>query len=375
MKFLIDRDALLSAMSRVAGIVSKRGVIQILQNVLLDVTNEKKVGPRLTIRATDLDIEATVTVILNKVEATGRITAPAAQLLDIAKSLPEGAEIKAELVDGRLNVGGGRSRWKLSTLDALTFPVFAPGEWEWSHTISGAHLADTISRVSWAASTDAGKQFLCGVRVIVHGGELWAVATQSKDMAWARMDCEGAADFGGVTLSNRTCQEIVRFCTDRTDLTLKVSANMVMVQAEESSLWSKVVDLEYAAWQRMMDIERDGTFTVGRTLMTAALRRAAIGADVDKDGHYLRLELSAGALSVTGRSATTDALDEVEVGYEGEPVRIGINSEAVLNCLGVLTRDDVTVRFDPNRPAPISYQCDGDDGIICLSMPLKAGAA
>jgi len=52
MKVTIERAALLKAMSRAQGVVERKNTIPILANVLIEAD-----GERLSLRATDLDIE------------------------------------------------------------------------------------------------------------------------------------------------------------------------------------------------------------------------------------------------------------------------------------------------------------------------------
>ena len=54
MKLTIDRNALMRALSHVQAVVERRNTIPILSNILLQAE-----GDRLSLTATDLDIEAT----------------------------------------------------------------------------------------------------------------------------------------------------------------------------------------------------------------------------------------------------------------------------------------------------------------------------
>ena len=54
MKLTIDRNALMRALSHVQAVVERRNTIPILSNILMEAE-----GDRLSLTATDLDIEAT----------------------------------------------------------------------------------------------------------------------------------------------------------------------------------------------------------------------------------------------------------------------------------------------------------------------------
>lgn len=85
MKLTIDRNALMRALSHVQAVVERRNTIPILSNILMQAE-----GDRLSLTATDLDIEATDAAEAN-VKKAGAVTAPAQTLFDVVRKLPEGS--------------------------------------------------------------------------------------------------------------------------------------------------------------------------------------------------------------------------------------------------------------------------------------------
>ena len=117
MKFVISREALLRPLQLVAGVVEKRQTLPVLSNVLLEIE-----GQQLSLTGTDLEVELVGRVTLDEVGQEGAITVPAKKLMDICRSLPDGAQIEIEQDEARVNVRSGRSRFTLSTLPATEFP-------------------------------------------------------------------------------------------------------------------------------------------------------------------------------------------------------------------------------------------------------------
>jgi DNA polymerase-3 subunit beta len=74
MKLTIDRNALMRALSHVQAVVERRNTIPILSNILMVAE-----GDRLSLTATDLDIEATDAAEAS-VKKAGSVTAPAQTL-------------------------------------------------------------------------------------------------------------------------------------------------------------------------------------------------------------------------------------------------------------------------------------------------------
>ncbi len=112
MKVTIERAALLKAMSRAQGVVERKNTIPILATVLIEAE-----GGRLSLRATDLDIEV-IEEIAAAIERPGAVTVSAHLLHEIVRKLPEGAQLalSADSETGRLDLLAGRSRFSMATL-------------------------------------------------------------------------------------------------------------------------------------------------------------------------------------------------------------------------------------------------------------------
>ena len=133
MQFQISRDALLKPLQLVSGVVERRQTLPVLANVLL-VLKEKE----LSLTGTDLEVELVGKTEVDQAFQSGEVTVPARKLLDICKSLSEGAIIDIALAEKKLvlkcweepvlvdHVGGiriperaGRARYLLSQYRAV----------------------------------------------------------------------------------------------------------------------------------------------------------------------------------------------------------------------------------------------------------------
>ena len=90
MKVTVERSELLKSLGHVHRVVERRNTIPILANVLLHGDRSK-----LSLKATDLDIEVTDTIAA-EVAPGGSTTVPAHMFFDIVRKLPEGAQIVLE---------------------------------------------------------------------------------------------------------------------------------------------------------------------------------------------------------------------------------------------------------------------------------------
>src|SRR4029077_1345677 len=90
MKVTVERAQLLKSLGHVHRVVERRNTIPILGNVLVRAENA-----RMSLKATDLDLEVTETLAAETGTA-GSTTVPAHMFYDIVRKLPDGAQIVLE---------------------------------------------------------------------------------------------------------------------------------------------------------------------------------------------------------------------------------------------------------------------------------------
>ena len=90
MKVTVERAQLLKSLGHVHRVVERRNTIPILGNVLVRAENA-----RLSLKATDLDLEVTETLAAETATG-GSTTVPAHMFYDIVRKLPDGAQIVLE---------------------------------------------------------------------------------------------------------------------------------------------------------------------------------------------------------------------------------------------------------------------------------------
>src|SRR5574343_1523946 len=208
------RDTLLSPLQSVSGIVERRHTLPILSNVLL----EKK-GDRLTLLATDIEIQITTTTEGAFGEGDGAVTVGARKLQDILRSLPDSTEITLSLEDKRLQVKGGKSRFNLQTLPADDFPRMTMNEGETRQfSISQKAFRQLIGKTQYSMAAQDVRYYLNGLLLLVEGKELRAVATDGHRLAYASVEIDTDLPRQEMILPRKTVLELNRLLIDTDDV-------------------------------------------------------------------------------------------------------------------------------------------------------------
>ena len=157
MQFTIEREQLLKPLQFVNGIVKKRQILPILDNVLL-VVQEKK----LCLIASDLEVELVSHSDSLVSGVKGEITVSARKLFDICRSLPERSKLKIKLVNHKLYVMTENSRFILSTLPAVEFPRVQEEAESINFTLNIMQLKHMIERTQFAMAQQDVRYYLNG---------------------------------------------------------------------------------------------------------------------------------------------------------------------------------------------------------------------
>jgi DNA polymerase-3 subunit beta len=135
MRVTVERSHLLKSLGHVHRVVERRNTIPILSNVLIRADAGK-----LTLKATDLDLEVTETVPA-EVSRGGATTVPAHILHDIVRKLPDGAEVSVDTGDGsQLQLRSGKSNFTLQVLPESDFPDLTTGDFATRFTLPAQAL-------------------------------------------------------------------------------------------------------------------------------------------------------------------------------------------------------------------------------------------
>ncbi|MDG2521413.1 DNA polymerase III subunit beta [Caulobacter segnis] len=372
MKLTIERAALLKALGHVQSVVERRNTIPILSNVLLSADREQ-----VSFSATDLDMEI-IDEGMAQVDVPGQITAPAQTLYEIVRKLPDGADVSLSFNgdDPRLQIQAGRSKFNLPVLPAGDFPVMSSDGLSGRISVDTGDLIRLIDKTRFAISTEETRYYLNGLylHTVVEGGEtkLRAVATDGHRLALAEMAApEGTAGTPGVIVPRKTINEIRRLLDDAGEnVELQLSPQKVRLEfGRAAALTSKVIDGSFPDYVRVIPKDNAKVLLVDNSLFAKAVDRVAtISAEKSRS---VKLAVEPGKVILTVRNMEAgQAVEEVEVDYDGEPFEIGFNARYLLDVCGQIGAETAEFRFaDPASPTLVLDPAD--PGVRYVLMPLR----
>ena len=364
MKLRAARDILLKPLQAVIGVVERRQTMPILSNVLL-VTRDGV----LSVTATDLEVELVATAEV-AVEADGEITVSGRKLLDICRALPDGSDIDISLSGEKLVVRSGRSKFSLATLPSAEFPSVEDIKAGQTIQVSQAVLGRLIEKTHFSMAQQDVRYYLNGMLLETGGSHLRAVATDGHRLALCEAEIDGATlDEQQVIVPRKGVLELQRLMDGEGDLNIELGANHVRIQLESIRFTSKLIDGRFPEYDRVIPKESSNELTADKGLFRGALQRTAILSNEKYRGIRLIIRDS-GVVIQAHNPEQEEAEEELEVTYSGEDIEIGFNVNYLLDALGAVEGEEVTLSVLDSNSSCLIRQPGRDDGKFVV-MPMR----
>ena len=370
MKLTIERAALLKSLGHVQSVVERRNTIPILSNVKIEAGDGQ-----VRLNATDMDLDIVESAAAD-VSTPGATTVSAHTLYDIARKLPDGAQVDLDGGgDGEVVLSAGRSRFTLASLPTDEFPVLSGGELPHQFTVTAAELRSLIDRSRFAISTEETRYYLNGI--YLHKAErdgtpvLRAVATDGHRLASVETALPaGAEEMPGVIVPRKAVAELRKLIDESGDeVAISLSESKIRFAFDEAILTSKLIDGTFPDYERVIPMGNDKTLEVDcRSFADAVDRVSAISSEKSR---AIKLSLTGGNLELSASSPEHgSAKEEIEVDFAGDALEIGFNSAYLLDVTRQIEGD--TARFlMADAAAPTIVQETDDTSALYVLMPMR----
>lgn len=370
MQLTVERANLLKALTHVQSVVERRGTIPILSNILL-----RAEGGGLRLAATDLDIEI-VESVAAEVSTPGGTTVPAHTFYDVVRKLPDGAQIGLEAHTGepRLTLKAGRSVFTLPCISADDFPVLNAEGFVCEFEIGPSELARLIDKTRFAISTEETRYYLNGIHLhpVTEGEKrLRAVATDGHRLALSENELPPGADaLPPIIIPRKTIAELRRLVDGLSDnIRVQASESKIRFDLGSAILTSKLIDGAFPDYARVIPQNNQRILRADNGVFAEAVDRVAtLSAEKSRS---IKLSLSGDQLTlVVNNPETGKAEEEIEVGFDGDPMEIGFNARYLLDVTGQIEGSEVELHLSDSS-APALIIDPNDENARYVLMPLR----
>lgn len=373
MKLRIAREELLTALQRVQGVVEKRNTMPILSNILLEAKPDG-----VDILATDLEIGMRGLYKATVLEP-GSITLSARKLYEILKELGEG---QIELTTGENNwatIQAGKSQFKIVGLSSSEYPALPAIEREGLTPLTGSGLLELIRKTAFAVGDNDARYILNGLLVTLTSAEkkttLRLVGTDGHRLAVAEQEVGTA---GGkdtpkeikAIIPKKAAHEMWRLLEEGDgEPLIGFTKNLMIFRKSGLLLTSRLMEGNYPNYQQVIPKEHGKRVTIDKAELEGALRRVAV-LSRDKT-NAVKVTFSTGHMTLFSSNPDFgEATEELPARYGGETLSTGFNARYLLDVLGVMDGETVSLQMD-SPLSPCLIREPGNAGFTCVVMPIK----
>src|SRR6266545_1378394 len=313
MELVVRKTDLLRELQLFQGIVERKNTIPILANVLLEAS-----GAEIRMLATDLEVG-----LRSKCPATvskpGSLTLPAKKLYEIVKALPE----------------------TTGTISA---------------TLPRDVLRQMVSKTQFAITGEDTRYFLNGALFLQRPEAIGLVSTDGHRLAHINVPREapkgktakgtdGTAEEQRVILPRKTLLELGRLLAEGDgDILYERGENHLFFTLGERLLISRMIDGQFPAFERVIPKNNDKRVEFDRDRLTAAVKRVALLSN--ERSRAVKVQIDKGKVEIASSSPEFGEAKEIlMVDYAAAPVTICFNAQYVLDFLGVVESDTVSLDF------------------------------
>lgn len=365
-QFTLSKEELLTPLLTVAGAIDKKHALPVLSNVLIEVFDDY-----VSLTGTDLELEIRARIPCHNPGNSGRTTVAARKLVDIVRSLEDGARPTISCADSTLTLTQGRGKYRLSTLPADTFPASEREVSEVEFTLARESLLQVLQATHFAMSQQDVRIFLNGLLLEFDGNGLTAVATDGHRMAISRIPLEQKQAFHRLLLPRKSIQEMLRLLQHVEDASIGVSAgkNHFCLQTAQFTFMTRVIDSRFPAYSKAIPAEHHHTAVIDSDLLRRTLSRIVILAH--EKSRAVRLHLQPSQLTLVANNQQREEAEEtLEAQTTGGELTIGINASYMLDVLNFLSSGRVRLSFSGSDSSILLESTENADYQYII-MPMK----
>jgi DNA polymerase-3 subunit beta len=344
MELVVRKTDLLRELQLFQGIVERKNTIPILANVLIEAT-----GDEVKLLATDLEVglRSKCTAAVSK---GGSLTLPAKKLYEIIKALPE-TDVRIEQDRNGVKVAADRFDSRMQTLPREDFPSLPEATGSYSASLPREVLKQMVAKTQFAITGEDTRYFLNGALFILRPDSMGLVSTDGHRLALVNVPREKAKGKARVDeevrviLPRKTLLELGRLLAEgEGDIQYERGENHLFFDIGGRLLISRMIDGQFPAFERVIPKNNDKRVEFDRDRLTSAVKRVALLSN--ERSRAVKFQIDKGKVEIASSSPEFGEAKEVLiVDYAAAPVTICFNAQYVLDFLGVVETDSVSLDF------------------------------
>lgn len=365
MKFFIKKEKIIKPLQQVNNSISTKPILPILNNLLLTVKEQK-----LSLTGSDLEIELTVNIKLEKNFNHGSITVPAKKLFDICRGLPNKSKIKFFLKNKFLIIKSNKINFLLSTLPSDNFPKNKNLKNKTEFYISQNILKSLLESTQFSMANQDVRYYLNGMLFEIDKNKIKSIATDGHRLAFNSIKIDQNLSKQSIIIPRKGIIELIKILEKKNNLLkIGIGNNNIHVYFKNITFTSKLIHARFPNYKQVLPKTSNKILKVDHKKLKEALLRSTILSN--EKFHGIRLYLQNNQLKITANNQEQEeSTEKINVEYNNEIMEIGCNVNYILDVLNTLQCKKVHLLLN-NSHSSIKIKDEEKNNSFYIIMPMR----
>jgi DNA polymerase-3 subunit beta len=364
MEFKINSKILEKLLAKIIPAVPSRTPMPILENFLFEIKDGS-----LTVSATDLEIALRSSLNV-AAEKNIKMVIPARLLYDIVRSL-EDTQVNFLVNDkGKIRITTDKGAYSLSYSPSEDFPEIASVSKE--VIINGNDLKKALEQTSFAMSKEDMRPAMTGTLIEFTKEGLRFVATDGHRLVKFINKSFTSDVQEQYIIPERAISVLLKQLSDA-DVKIYLSKTYASFIINDLEFISRLIGEKYPSYSSVIPLENENYLTVQRSELLSAIKRMMLFSTTNSK--QVKFSITENSLEVSAEDVDhgSDAKENIQCEYKGDPMDIGFNTTYVNDILSHLVGDQVVFKLHSPTKASIiePVKNEENEDIMMLLMPVR----
>lgn len=372
MKIRLDRAEFLRRLKIVEKTINENKIKPIISCAYIETREDK-----LFFCGTNLETTITTEMRCNEILEPGKIVFQHQLVEEYLK------EIKDEVVafsveDGNLLIESSDSASEFSLMDAEDFPKILVSEnfedQEEDFIINSLDLADSFEKIKYAAASSSDNLQINCVRLETEENILKLITTDTYRLVYLKKELQKINSNLEVSIPLNTVEAMAKLLRsiESSDVKFYFINKQIFFKLDDVLIISRVIDLNFPNYKGILaNNNYDKTLTMNTDIFLKILKRIIIFVRNNSESKYgATFYFKAGEMKVNGINEIAKINEQLEVNYEGDDIKIALNTKFLLDFIQNLPKDnDITLEFISSNSS-VKIREKGNEDYLYILMPL-----
>lgn len=350
LEFQISKQSFLKELQLLQGIIERKNTMPILSNLLLTAEPD---GIELT--ASDLEVALRIKTGA-EVKRPGKSTVPAKKIFEIVRELSDQKDITIKKLENNfLEIRSGSSYFKLPGLSVEEYPSLPEVGDEKTIALPAAILKEMIRRVIFSIAQEDIRYAMNGALFRVEGHRLMLIGTDGHRLAYVSTEIEStkASEKLEVIISKKALGELLKLLPEaKEEVQFGRFENFLFFQIDSHLLLSRNIEAQFPNYDKFISLKNDKTAAFNSAELGRTIKRVSVVSNERSRAVEFGISDGLAKLSTTNPEMA-EGSDSMEIQYEGPQLKIGFNSQYIIEFLAAISAEEVVFELNTESTAAL----------------------